>query len=71
VLVEESGRALGARDVADVLGIPVLATVPVRASIARVVDAGVFPVRLPDALAKPARTVMQRVEGSGREGRAA
>ena len=58
VLVEESGRALGARDVADVLGLPVLATVSVRSSVARVVDAGVFPVRLPDALAKPAREVL-------------
>ena len=69
VLVEESGRALGARDVADVLGLPVLATVSVRSSVARVVDAGVFPVRLPDALAKPAREVLARVGGSGREGR--
>jgi MinD superfamily P-loop ATPase len=71
VLVEESGRALGSRDVADVLGVPVLASVPVRASIARVVDAGVFPVRLPETLAKPARTALGRVGCSGREGRAA
>ena len=71
VLVEESGRALGARDVADVLGLPVLATVSVRSSVARVVDAGVFPVRLPDALVKPAREVLTRVGCSGREGRAA
>ncbi len=52
VLVEESGRALGARDVADVLGVPVLATVSVRSSVARAIDAGVFPVRMPDALAE-------------------
>jgi hypothetical protein len=71
VLVEESGRALGARDVADVLGLPVLATVSVRSSVARVVDAGVFPVRLPDALVKPAREVLARVGCAGREGRAA
>jgi len=71
VLVEEAGRALGARDVADVLGLPVLATVPVRAAIARVVDAGVFPARLPDALAKPARDALVRVGCLGREGRAA
>jgi hypothetical protein len=71
VLVEESGRALGSRDVADVLGIPVLATVAVRSSVARVIDAGVFPVRMPDALAKPAREALARIGCSGREGRAA
>jgi hypothetical protein len=71
VLLEESGRALGARDVADVLGVPVLATVSVRSSVARVIDAGVFPVRMPDTLAKPAREVLARIGCSGREGRAA
>jgi cellulose biosynthesis protein BcsQ len=71
VLVEDSGRALGSRDVSDVLGVPVLATVPVRASVARVVDAGVFPTRLPDALAKPAREVLTRLGCGGRKGRAA
>jgi len=71
VLIEEPGRALGARDVADVLGVPVLATVSVRSSVARVIDAGVFPVRMPDALAKPAREVLARIGCSGREGRAA
>jgi hypothetical protein len=71
VLVEESGRALGARDVSDVLGVPVLATVSVRSSVARVVDAGVLPVRMPDTLAKPARAVLARLGVAGREGRAA
>jgi hypothetical protein len=71
VLVEEAGRALGARDVADVLGVPVLATVTVRSSVARIVDAGVFPVRLPDTVAKPARAVLARLGVPGREGRAA
>ena len=71
VLVEESGRALGARDIADVLGVPVLATVTVRSSVARVVDAGLFPVRLPDAVARPAREALARLGGTGREGRAA
>jgi hypothetical protein len=71
VLIEEPGRALGARDVADVLGVPVLATVSVRSSVARVIDAGVFPVRLPDALLKPARETLARIGCSGREGRAA
>ncbi len=61
VIVEEQGRALGAREVADVLGVPVLASVPVRASIARVVDAGVLVARLPDSLARPARTLFERL----------
>jgi cellulose biosynthesis protein BcsQ len=61
VVVEEPGRALGAREVADVLGVPVLASVPARAAIARVVDAGVLVARLPDCLARPARTLLERL----------
>jgi cellulose biosynthesis protein BcsQ len=61
VIVEEPGRALGAREVADVLGVPVLASVPVRATVARVVDAGVLVVRLPDCLARPTRTLLERL----------
>ena len=61
VFVDEAGRSLGIRDVANVLGVPVLATVGVRASTARAVDAGVLPARLPDALARPAREVLRRL----------
>jgi cellulose biosynthesis protein BcsQ len=61
VMVEEPGRALGAREVADVLGVPVLASVPVRATVARVVDAGVLVARLPDCLARPTRTLLDRL----------
>ena len=71
VMVEEAGRTLGAREVADVLGVPVLATVPVRASIARVVDAGVLVARLPDGLARPARTLLERLGMSRSRGNAA
>jgi cellulose biosynthesis protein BcsQ len=71
VLVEEAGRALGAREVADVLGVPVLASVPVRASIARVVDAGVLVARLPDALARPMRTLLERLGVARSRGHAA
>jgi hypothetical protein len=71
VLVEEPARALGQRDVADVLGLPVIASVPLRAQVARVVDAGVFPSRVPDALTKAAREVLARCGTPGREGRAA
>jgi hypothetical protein len=67
VFVDEGGRALGAHDVANVLGLPVLATVSVRESTARAVDAGVLPSRLPDALARPAREVLRRIGGLDRE----
>src|SRR5262249_50787070 len=49
VLVEEPQRSLGAREVVDVLGVPVLVRVPLRASTARAVDAGVVAARLPDS----------------------
>jgi hypothetical protein len=61
VVVEEPGRALGTREVSDVLGVPVLASVPVRAAIARVVDAGVLVARLPDSLARPTRSLLERL----------
>ena len=61
VFVDEGGRALGAHDVANVLGVPVLATVSLRATTARAIDAGVLPTRLPDALARPAREVLRRI----------
>jgi hypothetical protein len=59
VLVDEPGRSLGAREVADVLGRPVLARVPVRTAIARAVDAGVIASRLPDPLVRPARDLLR------------
>jgi hypothetical protein len=61
VFLDEGGRALGAHDVANVLGVPVLATVSLRASTARAIDAGVLPTRLPDALARPVRQMLRRV----------
>ena len=61
VLVDEPGRSLGSREVADVLGRPVLARVPVRSAIARAVDAGVIASRLPDPLARPAREVLRAI----------
>jgi hypothetical protein len=42
VLVQEVGRALSGEDVAAVLGLPVLVTLPVNAAIARAVDASVL-----------------------------
>jgi hypothetical protein len=58
VLVEEPGRALDGDDVAAVLGLPVVARFPVRAEIARAVDAGVLRDRLPAALATPAAALL-------------
>ena len=67
VFVDEAGRSLGVRDVANVLGVPILTSVSVRASTARTVDAGVLPTRLPDSLARPARELLQRIGCLGRE----
>ena len=61
VLVEEPGRSLARREVADVLGVPVLARVPFRDQVFRAVDAGVLPARLPDALARAASDLATRV----------
>lgn len=61
-LVEEQGRSLGPAEIADVVDLPVLARVPVRASVARAVDAGVLAARLPDALARAAARLLARVD---------
>jgi hypothetical protein len=53
VLVAEDGRALGRTDVEDVLGVPVIATVPVDAAVARAVDAGLLAARLPVTIGRP------------------
>jgi hypothetical protein len=58
ILVEEPGRALDASDVAAVLGLPVVGRFPVRADVARVVDAGVLRDRLPAPLASPAALLL-------------
>lgn len=61
VLLAEPGRALRAADVSDVLGVPVVAEVPVDPRVARAVDAGVLlgqVARLP-AL-RPIHTLVRR-----------
>jgi hypothetical protein len=60
IFVDEHGRSLGARDVEDVLGIPVLATITTRTSTARAVDAGILPARLPESLARPLQLALSR-----------
>lgn len=70
VLVDEPGRSLGPREVADVLSVPVVAEVPLRAAVARAVDAGVLASRMPDVLVRAARRIVDHA-GFGREGAAA
>ena len=53
VHIDEHGRSLDARDVEDVLGVPVVATIVARTSTARAVDAGVLVSRLPESVARP------------------
>lgn len=66
VVVTEPGRALDPEDVCAVTGLPVMATVALRADIARAVDAGVFAGRLPEPLATAAAHILHLVT-SGRE----
>lgn len=61
ILVEDPGRALDADDVAAVLGVPVVGRVPVRAEIARAVDAGVLRDRLPGPLADSTDAILDRL----------
>lgn len=67
VLVDEPGRSLGARDVEDVLGAPVLAVVEARAATARAVDAGVLASRMPESVARPLHGALTRLGALGRE----
>jgi hypothetical protein len=71
VLVDEPGRSLTRREIADVLGIPVLARVPVRDAVSRAVDAGVLAARLPDVLGRAAMLVTARAGVTPARGAAA
>ena len=46
IVLREPGRSVSERDVHDVTGIPVVATIPVSAAVARTIDAGLFIARL-------------------------
>lgn len=50
ILASEPGRALGRRDVEEVVGVPVRAEVAIDPAIARAVDAGLLATRLPRGL---------------------
>jgi hypothetical protein len=55
VLLAEPGRALGRRDVADLLGLPVVGVVEADPAVARAVDAGTLVRRVPPTLARGLR----------------
>jgi cellulose biosynthesis protein BcsQ len=56
VLVNEPGRALGRREVEDVIGVKVLAEIDLDPTIARAVDAGLLASRLPRTLSRALRS---------------
>lgn len=56
IVVRESGRSLSDRDIAEVIGAPVMASVPVTAEVARVVDAGLLATRRPWPLRRALQT---------------
>ena len=58
VLVTEAGRALGRRDVEEVLGVPVRAEVAVEEAVARAVDAGLLARRVPRPLERALRPIV-------------
>jgi MinD-like ATPase involved in chromosome partitioning or flagellar assembly len=58
VLVNEPERALGRRDVEEVLGVPVAVEVPLLPAVARAVDAGLLASRLPRPFDKAMRAGM-------------
>jgi hypothetical protein len=60
-VLDEPGRSLGPEDARSVLGRPVLARIPVRAAVARAVDAGVLASRLPEPLARAAGQLLDRI----------
>lgn len=72
VLVDEPQRALSSDDVSDVLDLPVVARIPWRATVARLVDAGALTRRVPDALARASISTLHAAGiGSSRRGQAA
>jgi MinD-like ATPase involved in chromosome partitioning or flagellar assembly len=60
VVVEEYGRSLGHRDIADALGVATSARIPWDPVVARAVDAGTLAARLPRPLARALRKLVPR-----------
>jgi hypothetical protein len=71
VATNDERRALTTRDVAEVVGLPVLATLPREASTARLVDAGLFVSRLPAGVARAATTLCEHIGVLGAQDAAA
>jgi len=65
VLVTDGARALGRRDVEDVLGVPVRAEIAIEEAVARAVDAGLLARRVPRPLERALRPI---VGAGGRAG---
>lgn len=61
VVVTEPGRALGATDIANTLGAPVVAQVPWDPAVARAVDSGSLAGRVPPSLARPVSRIAATV----------
>jgi MinD-like ATPase involved in chromosome partitioning or flagellar assembly len=57
IVVSEPGRTLSARDAERIIGVPLVAEVPIDPRIARAVDAGLLMVRLPNSITRPLRRV--------------
>jgi len=55
VLIREPGRSLGAADLESVLGVRVVAEIPWDPAVARALDAGLLPGRVPFAMARALR----------------
>jgi CobQ/CobB/MinD/ParA nucleotide binding domain len=52
VFMAEPGRALSARDIEVVLGVPIAATLPVDMDTARIIDAGILGSRMPQQMSR-------------------
>ena len=61
VLINEPGRALDAKDIEAVTGVPVTATIPYGPDIARTIDAGLLTTRLPRTLTRALRPLVAAI----------
>ncbi len=57
ILISEPQRSLGLRDIEDVLGVPVIGTIPFAPAVSRTVDAGLFPMRMPPSMQVPIKNI--------------
>lgn len=57
ILISEPQRSLGFRDIQDVLGVPVIGTIPFTPAISRTVDAGLLAIRMPPSMQTPIKSI--------------